>query len=256
MIASVRLVTLSLLTMFVPSAASAIQPTVAERAGLITLAPGVHLYQPATPPRCGEGRPLLLLLHGTGGSGRAMIDAVRNAADRHGVALLALDAVGENWDAVDSFFDDYERGSAAGRTIWPRPQFGADAPRVRAALDRVLADPAIDRRRIGLLGFSHGASYALSVGAANPGRFGTILAFSPGILVLPEDITPGQRVFVAHGRRDAVQPFQRTSGQFVARLNALAFAVTFRPFSGGHELPPVVLHEGIRFFVEGAGCGV
>ena len=176
-----------------------------------------------------------------------MVDALRAAADRHGIVLLAVQSTDENWDAVDIFFDAYERGSPEGRTRWPTPRFGADARRIDTALSALFRRAAIDPASIGILGFSHGASYALSLGAANPQLFGMIIAFSPGILVLPAG-AGGQRVYVSHGSSDAVLPYRRTRTSFLPRLVDLGFIVTFRPFEGGHILPDAVVDEAVDLF--------
>lgn len=221
----------------------------APSSGTIRYEGGATAY---LPPGHGDGpRPLLLLLHGTGGSGRAMIDALRPLADRHGVALLAVNSADENWDAVDRFFDEYERGSAEGRTRWPTPRFGADARRIEAAMRAIFATATIDRSRVGVLGFSHGASYALSLGAAHPELFGTIIALSPGILALPRETCGRQRIYVSHGTRDRVLSYRRTRTSFLPRLTGLGYGVTFRPFEGGHVFADAVAEEAVRLFVSG-----
>ncbi len=181
-----------------------------------------------------------------------MIEALRGVADRHGVLLLALRPRGGNWDAVDHFFDAYEAGSPAGRSRWPVPRFGADARRIDAALAALFARVPVDPARIGVLGFSHGASYALALGAANPRLFSAIVALSPGILVLPEAPAGGQHVYLSHGTTDPAQPYSRTRNSFLPRLLALGFRVTFRPFAGGHVLPEATAEEAVRLFATGA----
>jgi phospholipase/carboxylesterase len=234
-----------------PGAAPA--PAQRPAPGLLRLADGALAYLPASADR-DRPLPLLLLLPGTGGVAREMIDALRGAAERHGILLLAVRPRGENWDAVDTFFDAYEAGSEAGRSRWPVPRFGADARRIDAALADLFARLPVDPARIGVLGFSHGASYALALGAANPRLFSTIIALSPGILVLPEAPAGGQHVYVSHGTRDPIQPFRRTRFSFVPRLLALGFRVTFRPFEGGHALPDATVEESVRLFACPAPC--
>jgi predicted esterase len=195
--------------------------------------------------------PVLLLLPGTGGVATEMIAALRGPAERHQVLLLAVRPRGDNWDTVDRFFDAYEAGSAEGRSRWPVPRFGEDVRRIDAALAALFARYPVDPRRIGLLGFSHGASYALTLGAANPRLFSTIIALSPGILVLPARPAGGQRVYLSHGTRDQVLPYRRTRQSFLPRLLSLGFRITFRPFEGGHVLPDAIAEEAVRFFATG-----
>ena len=48
------------------------------------------------------------------------------------------------------------------------------------------------------LGFSDGASYALSLALANPHLMRGAVAIAPGFHVEPGTIDPSQRLFIAH----------------------------------------------------------
>jgi phospholipase/carboxylesterase len=214
----------------------------------IDLPNGTRAYLPAGIGKNGPA-PLLLLLHGTGGDGGGLLKAFRGEADQRGFVIVAPTARGANWDAVDTFVDAYEARTPAGRAMWPVPIFGPDADRIDAALAALFARVPIDPKRIGILGFSHGASYALMLGTANPQLFGSIAALSPGLLVLREDVAGGQNIFVAHGTKDDTLPYWRTEKAFVPRLKELGYHVTFRPFVGGHTLDPEATDEAVRFFL-------
>jgi len=54
-------------------------------------------------------------------------------------------------------------------------------------------------------------------------------------------------VFIAHGRRDSVLPFERME-RFAARLQASGLNVTWLPFEGDHGIPDEVI-AGINTFV-------
>lgn len=222
-------------------------PFAALRPGSTNVSPGAFLYVPPAPVP--GPRPLLLVLPGTGGHGRDLIAALRPYADHYGFLLLGFTPKRSNFDGVDNFFDDYEAGRANARLDWPQPRFGPDVARIDRALQRVLDSGAVDSRRIGLLGFSHGASYALMLGTANPRLFAAVEALSPGILILPPQAKGGQAVFLAHGRGDAVQPFRRTACSFVPRLGSLGYRVRFSPFDGDHSSPARVLEAAIRHFL-------
>lgn len=49
-------------------------------------------------------------------------------------------------------------------------------------------------------------------------------------------------ILIAHGRQDAVLPFA-IMDRFQQRLKAFGMDVTWVPFDGGHEIPPVVVNE-------------
>ena len=191
------------------------------------------LYVPDTAE---PGAPILVWLHGATGSGRSHLRAVLAAADRYGVILVAPDSRDPmTWDLI------------AERRLGPDVAF----------LDRVL-DVVVDRvdgdvDRLALGGVSDGASYALSIGLSNGDVFPSVLAFSPGFLVVADPSAPQPRVFVAHGTRDPVLPIDACSRAFVPPLREAGYDVTFREFDGGHTVPPPIADEGFRWWLTGGG---
>lgn len=201
-------------------------------AGETSLVNGAVAYRPASAPA--GPLPLLVLLHGAGGYPPGFLQKMEPVADRLGIMLVAPHSVGQTWDVVENM--------AAGDDPWR----GSDARRV----DQVLADlfkrSAVDPSRVVLLGFSDGASYALSLGASNPKLFPTVIALSPGMMAPPRRVDRAQRIFIAHGRDDRVLPFAITSD--IADTLAHAGAkVRFRPFAGGHHIDPEALTEALQW---------
>jgi phospholipase/carboxylesterase len=171
--------------------------------------------------------PLLVLLHGAGGSGERQMQRLRAAIDAAGIAVLAPDSRGPTWDAI-------------------RATFGRDVAFLSRALDRVFETLAVDPERVGVGGFSDGATYALSLGLTNGDLFRRIIAFSPGFVVDgPRQGKP--RFYISHGRADEILPIDRCSRLIVPALTQLGYDVTFREFEGGHEVPPAVATEGLQF---------
>jgi poly(3-hydroxybutyrate) depolymerase len=85
--------------------------------------------------------PILVAIHGSGGSGKGILESWTDLAEREGVVLAAPDST----DAVH----------------WASPQ---DGPLLlRDVVDAVAAKYAIDRRRIYLFGQSAGAVFALQM---------------------------------------------------------------------------------------------
>jgi len=188
-----------------------------DRDGLLYVPTG---YDPATP------LPLVVMLHGAGGSG-ASVGYTFPHADRLGLIVLAPDSRGWTWDAlVDGFGPDLA--------------FLGDA--FRATLGRV----RVDRRRMALAGHSDGASYALSAGIGLGDVFTHLIAFSPGVMV-PADVRGRPRVFISHGRRDGVMPIDDTSRTFVPRLRGLGYDVTYREYDGGHGVPDAIVGDGLAW---------
>jgi phospholipase/carboxylesterase len=177
--------------------------------------------------------PLILMLHGAGGTGRRAARLLGPMAAELGCAVLSPDSRGPTWDAVT----------------------GAFGPDVRF-LDRALAEAAarceVAPGRVAVAGFSDGATYALALGRANGDRFSHLLAFSPGFLI-PARRVGAPRIFVSHGRQDDVLPIASCSRVMVPRLERDGYEVRYREFDGGHEAPPTVVREGVGFFLDGGG---
>jgi predicted esterase len=219
-------------------------------AGKTLLPDGAVVYVPAT---TGAGRtPLLVLLHGAGGRGARFIDQFTDFADREGVALLAVQAHGPTWDLAP------KRALLGGPLAMKgRPQigFGDDVSRVDSALASLFAKAAIDPKRITLLGFSDGASYALSLGLANPQLFSAIVALSPGFVVIPPLLAPAQRIFIAHGRQDRVLPFAVARHDITGLLIENGLKPRFEPFEGDHRIDKDALRDGLSYAFRATPAG-
>jgi predicted esterase len=180
------------------------------------------------PSAAADGQlPLLVLLHGAGGSGEGILERLGSAADEAGLAVLAPDSRAESWDAI-------------------RGRFGRDVSFLNRALERVFETVAVDPRRVAVGGFSDGATYALSLGLINGDLFRRVVAFSPGFVVEgPPRGTP--RIFISHGTADRILPIDRCSRVIVPGLRSRGYDVTFREFTGGHGVPAEVAREGMRW---------
>jgi phospholipase/carboxylesterase len=178
------------------------------------------------PAGAGDGPlPLLVLLHGAGGNGEGIIRYLGETAENAGVAVLAPDSRGSTWDAL-------------------LDAFGADVEFLDRALEHTFERVAVDAALVSVGGFSDGATYAISLGLVNGDLFRRVLAFSPGFFVTgPRNGRP--EFFVSHGTDDEVLPIRRCSRVIVPRLKNDGYAVTYREFDGGHEVPPTIAKEGL-----------
>lgn len=188
------------------------------------------LYVPETAE---PGAPLLIFLHGATGTGHGHLRTVLAAVDRYGVILVAPDSRGPTWDVIAEH------------------RFGPDDAFLDRVLDAVVDRVDADTGRLAIGGVSDGASYALSIGLTNGEVFPTVLAFSPGFLVVP-DPTAKPRIFISHGTADPVLPIDACSRSFVPSLRRAGHEVNFREFDGGHTVPPPVSDEGVRWWLDGA----
>jgi phospholipase/carboxylesterase len=186
-----------------------------------------YLYVPK-PGRDGQPLPLIVFLHGAAGNA-AQADILLPLAEKHGVLVLAIDSRASTWDLIQG-------------------GFGPDVAFLDSALSFTFERLSVERERIALAGFSDGGSYALSLGLANPQLFANVLAFSPGFARMPES-RGDARVFITHGRQDAVLPIERCSRRVVRRLESSGYSVDYREFDGAHTVPSDMLRAGFDWLL-------
>jgi len=172
-------------------------------------------------------RPLLLALHGAGGSPDDGLWAFRAALSSPGMVLVAPQAQSRVWN----------------------PLYGPDLNTIDRALQRAFARCRVDPRRIAVGGFSDGAGNALTLGLVNGDLFRAVMALAPGALIAEKPVGK-PRVFVAHGRSDTTIPI-RASDAIVRELRAARYRVTYRKFPGGHEVPDPISKAAVSWFLRG-----
>jgi phospholipase/carboxylesterase len=171
--------------------------------------------------------PLVVLLHGAGGSADGIRKRLFGIADTMSFALLIPDSRGPTWDAI-------------------RGIYGPDVAFIDSALKLAFSRVTIDPSRIIVSGFSDGASYALALGRINGDLFTKILAFSPGF-VPPGRPTGKPEVYITHGDDDPILPYEVTSRRIVPVMQRAGYVVTLKQFAGGHGIPPEIAQEGFRW---------
>lgn len=184
-------------------------------------------YLRLPPDASGRELPLIVLLHGAGGTGDRFVKRIGDAIGDSGAAVLVPTSRGGTWDGI-------------------RGGFGPDVAFLDLALAEVFRRVAVDPARISVGGFSDGATYALSLGLINGDLFSRVVAFSPGFIISGAP-TGKPEFFVSHGTSDPVLPIDQCSRRIVPLLKQRGYAVTFREFAGGHEMPPGVAQEGLRW---------
>jgi phospholipase/carboxylesterase len=157
-------------------------------------------------------------------------DAFPATAEEFGAVLLP-DSRGTTWDAL-------------------RGDFDADIKFIDRALEHTFARCAIRADRISLMGFSDGASYALSVGLANGDLFTHVVGFSPGFMI-PVKRTGKSHFFVGHGRQDPILPVQSSRDVIVPALKRAGYDVEYLEFEGGHSVYPDERQQAMNWFLKG-----
>lgn len=209
-----------------------------------SVAPGLHrlgldhgrdaiLYVPSG-YQADQPAPFVLSLHGAGGDASSGLYPLRDLADEAGLILLSPASRGQTWDVL-------------------RGGYGPDVALIDQALSMAFARCAVDPERLGISGFSDGASYALSLGITNGDLFPHVMAFSPGFMA-PLEQRGEPRIFVSHGANDQVLPIDRTSRRVVPQLERAGYDVQYREFNGPHTVPPEIAREALAWFLApGAG---
>jgi predicted esterase len=174
---------------------------------------------------------LVLLLHGAGGHAHDGLRVLLHLAEQNSLILVAPASHTSTWDIISS------------------GHYGRDRELADRALEQVFGCYAVDERHLGIGGFSDGASYALSLGLANGDLFTHVLAFSPGF-VAPTSAVGRPRVFISHGRADAVLPIDPCSRTIVPRLRQAGYTVCYDEFDGPHAIPDEVAQHAVNWFLD------
>jgi phospholipase/carboxylesterase len=191
-----------------------------RRDGLLYVPPS---YQPDRPA------PLVVSLHGAGGSAGHGLSLFRPLADEAGFLVLAPDSRGRSWDVIVG-------------------SYGPDVEFLDRCLAGVFAQYAVDPAHLAIGGFSDGASYALCLGLANGDLFTHILAFSPGFASPP--VREGRpEIYISHGQSDTVLPIDVCSRRLIPRLRRQGYEVLYREFDDGHTVPPAIAGEALSWFL-------
>ncbi len=178
----------------------------------------------------GDELPVLVWLHGFGGSGRNSRSTFQ-LGEEFKVIVLAPDSRALTWGQSAPGFDD-------------------DSRYMGMAFRWVTEVLGFDKTRVGMSGVSDGASYALSMGLAYGDTFNHIMVFSEG-LMQPFRYQGKPRIFIAHGTRDVQMPIEQTSRRYVPKLQSEGYDVTYREYDGGHGAPAPLVREGFEWFVKG-----
>jgi phospholipase/carboxylesterase len=189
-----------------------------------------QLYVPKSVADAGKSAPFLVYLHGAGGSEQQGIKRLSEFADAFGFILMSPASEGRTWDAI-------------------RDGYGPDVRGLDDALARAFAVCSVNPKRVGVCGFSDGASYALGLGLANGDLFRSVMAFSPGFIPPPFQPSGSPRVFISHGTQDQILPIDTCSRRMVPELKRGGYRVTYREFDGPHTVPKEVSEEAFKWFL-------
>lgn len=187
--------------------------------------------------------PLLIMLHGFGSNEADLLGLVPylderlHIASARGPLRIETDAYG--W---------YRVAHTAGGPIVHEGEEQGSRKRLALFIDEMIEVHCVDPRRVFLLGFSQGATLALSFALTVPERIAGVLIFSgrvmrelPGSMASPARIA-NMPIFMAHGLHDDVVPIARarSSREFLLGFDA---DLNYREYPTGHKIAAEMLTD-------------
>jgi phospholipase/carboxylesterase len=189
--------------------------------------------------------PLLLMLHGFGSNEADLLGLVPYLDERMHIASLRgplrIEAGAYGW---------YRVSHTAGGPVVHEGEERECRKLVARFIDDMIEAHGVDSRRVYLLGFSQGATLALSIALTIPDRIAGALVFCGRVIrELSGSIAEGEqlkdaRIFMANGLHDDVVPIgrARSSREFLSGLNV---ELRYHEYPAAHQISPAMLeHAG------------
>ena len=208
------------------------------------------LSGPVVPPRQGDPRQLVVLLHGWGADGNDLIGlapALQGAlpharfASPNAPDPCDQNPMGRQWY---SFMDERPASLKKG--------YVRAAGMIDAYLDAELARLGLDDSQLALVGFSQGAMMAVYVALRRARPVAGVVGFS-GMMIDEDNAAAELRsrppILLAHGDADPMVPYASMQ-QAVGVLSALDVPTQWHTSPGvGHGIAPDALEAGTSFLV-------
>ena len=177
-----------------------------------------------TPSTLEPGRtyPLFTVLHGAGRQDKMLTKACQGQPDEREAFFLIPRSVEPTWDLIVG-------GEAT------------DISFLAYAYDLIYRRYPIDPNRQVLIGYSDGASYALSLAISNPRLFEAAMCWAAGFVMLdpsaatPDDPKPS--IYLEYGTHDELFPFERIALPMKENLTKAGYPVEFSVDEGGRHWP-------------------
>ncbi len=224
-----------------------VEPTGEEPpTGFVRLEEGASSAVLLTPDEIDPARryPLFTVLHGAGRQDEALAKAYRDEPNRRQAFFLIPRSLEPTWDLIAS----------EGRP---------DLDFLEFAYDLIYRRFPVDPLQQVLIGYSDGASYAMSVGLSNSTMFAALIGWAAGFIVLDPDTAetfktgvpePRPRIYLEYGTHDELFDFHTVAIPTRDRLIASGFDVTFSADEGGRHWPSGTFHrEALDWYFAAAG---
>lgn len=214
--------------------------------GFVRLEQGAGSAILLTPDEIDPNRryPLFTVLHGAGRQDEALAKGYRDEPERRQAFFLIPRSVEPTWDLIAS----------EGRP---------DLDFLEYAYDLIYRRYPVDPLQQVLIGYSDGASYALSVGLSNCTMFSALMVWAAGFLVVDPQTAaqfresipePRPRIYLEYGTHDELFDFEQVAVPMRDNLSKSGFDVTFSVDEGGRHWPSGTFHsEALDWYFESAG---
>lgn len=181
-------------------------------------------------PPLGEGRVVVIAVHGRGAAPRNILD-LAPAIGNDQVTFLAPAAMGNAWypKGFMSRIEENEPGITSGISV------------IHGLIDEAIA-AGVPTERIVLMGFSQGACLSSTAAQRRPARYGGVLVYSGGLIGPPGTVWSadgnfaGTPIFLGCSDVDGHIPADRVR-ESAAHLERMGAVVTLRLYPGmGHAI--------------------
>jgi predicted esterase len=181
--------------------------------------------------------PLVTVFHGAGRQDEMLVKACRDEPERRQALFLVPRSVEPTWDLI------------AGNGE-------ADLEFLEHAWDLIYRRYPVDAGRQVLLGYSDGASYALSMALSNPGFFDAAIAWAAGFVVVDRSAigSPARkpRLYLEYGTHDPLFSFEEIALPMRDNLRRGGYEVEFSVDQGGRHWPSGSFQrEALDWYFEG-----
>jgi phospholipase/carboxylesterase len=214
------------------------------------------LTGPRTPPKSGQARQLVLLLHGYGADGADLMGLAGPMAEYLPGAVFRapnapqpcrMNPAGRQWFPIPQIDGAPEQAMREG--------YIAAAEALDAHLEEAIAEEGLTREATALLGFSQGTMMALSVGPRRAPALAGIVGFS-GRLIDPQALALAASrppVLLVHGDQDPVVPHSAMAEAQEGLAEAGFPVSSFTSEGTAHGIAPDGLGLAVGFLMEKFG---
>jgi predicted esterase len=195
--------------------------------------------------------PLLIALHGYGGSKRQMMREAQQMAPANFV-IAALQGFHQHLKEPREAGGPLRFGFGWLTNFQPEDSVGLHHRALEGLIDVLVGDGTVDRRRVFLLGFSQSCALNYRFAFTHPGRLRGVIGICggmPGDWETSEVYQPtAASLFHLAGARDGFYPPERVA-DYAQRLRIRARHVTFESYDAGHAIVPAMRHD-VRQWLE------